>query len=121
MRGPGIFFGVLISSQLSKRLDLERPHLSAPIITLFLTVFVGGLGLLAQIARKSRQAEVTLIVALLALSLLIATVGSLTGLALLLRAANVGATGIERFTFAAAGGAALVVGIAGCALCVPPL
>jgi hypothetical protein len=88
---------------------------------LFLTVFVGGLGLLAQVARKSRQAEVTLIVALLALSLLIATVGALTGLALLLRAANAGATGMERFTFAAAGGAALVVGIAGCALCVPPL
>ena len=112
---------MLTSSQLSERLDLERLHLSAAAITLFLTVFVGGLGLLAQMARKSRGAEVTLIVALLTLSLLIATLGTLTGLALLLRAANEGATGMERLTFAAAGGAALIVGIAGCALCVPPL
>jgi len=86
-----------------------------------LTLFVGGLGLLAQVARKSRGAEVTLIVALLTLSLLIATVGTLTGLALLLRAASEGATGVERFTFVAAGGAALIVGIVGGGLCVPPL
>ena len=86
-----------------------------------LTVFVGGLGLLAQVARKSREAEVTLIVVLLTLSLLIATVGTLTGLGLLLRAANDGATGLERLAFVAAGGAALVVGMVGGGLCVPPL
>lgn len=120
-RGPDIFRCANLFAAFSETRPRERLHLSAAAITLFLTAFVGGLGLLAQMARKSRQAEVTLIVALLALSLLIATVGTLTGLALLLRAANVGAAGIERFTFAAAGGAALVVGIAGCALCVPPL
>ena len=112
---------MLSSSQFSERLDLERTHLSAAVITLFLTVFVGGLGLLAQIARKSREAEVTLIVALLTLSLLIATVGTLAGLGLLLRAANEGATGVERFTFVAAGATALIVGIVGAGLCVPPL
>ncbi len=112
---------MLTSPQLSERLDLERSHLSAALITLSLTVFVGGLGLLAQVARKSREAEITLIVALLTLSLLIATVGTLTGLGLLLRAANDGATGLERFAFFAAGGAALIVGIVGGGLCVPPL
>ncbi len=88
---------------------------------MFLTAFIGGLGLLAQAARKSRGAEVTLLVVLLTLSLLIATVGTLAGLGLLLRAANYGATGMERFTFVAAGGAALIVGIVGAGLCVPPL
>jgi CAAX protease family protein len=91
------------------------------VLTLFLTVFVGGLALLAQVARKSRGAEVTLIVTLLALSLLVATLGTLTALGLLLRAAGSGASGLERLTFAAAGGTAVLVGIAGVALCVAPL
>ena len=95
--------------------------MSAAVLTFFITAFVGGLALLAQVARKSRGAEVTLIVTLLALSLLVAAIGAVTGLGLLLRAASGGAPGVERLTFVAAGGAAVLVGIAGVALCVPPL
>jgi CAAX protease family protein len=94
---------------------------SAAVLTLFVTALIGGLALLAQAARKSRGAEVTLIVALLALSLLVATLGAVTGLGLLLRAANGGAPGLERLAFVAVGGAAVLVGIAGVGLCVPPL
>jgi uncharacterized protein len=95
--------------------------MSPALLTLLVTAFVGVLALLAQVARKSRGAEVTLIVVLLALSLLIAALGTLTGLGLWLRAANGGAPGLEGFTFIAAGGAALLGGIAGVGLCVPPL
>jgi uncharacterized protein len=95
--------------------------MSAAVLTLLLTVFVGGLGLLAQVARKSHGAEVTLIVVLLALSFLIAALGTLTALGLLLRAANGGAPGLELFALVAAGGATLLVGIVGVGLCVPPL
>jgi membrane protease YdiL (CAAX protease family) len=95
--------------------------MSPLVLTLFVTVFVGGLALLAQVARKSRGAEVTLIVTLLALSLLVAALGALTALGLLLRAAGGGASGLERLTFAAAGGTAVLVGIAGVGLCVAPL
>jgi membrane protease YdiL (CAAX protease family) len=95
--------------------------MSPVVLTLFVSAFVGGLALLAQVARKSRGAEVTLIVALLALSLLVAALGALTGIGLLVRATGDGAPGLERLTFAAAGGAAVLVGIAGVGLCVPPL
>ena len=54
--------------------------MSAAILTLMVIAFVGGLGLLAQMARKSRGAEVTLIVVVLALSVVIAALGSLTGM-----------------------------------------
>ena len=91
------------------------------VLTLFVTAFVGGLALLAQVARKSRGAEVTLIVTLLALSVLVAALGALTGVGLLLRATGGGAPGFERFIFVAAGAAAVLVGIAGVGLCVPPL
>ena len=95
--------------------------MSAAILTLLVIAFVGGLGLLAQMARKSREAEVTLIVVILALSVMTAALGTLTGLGLALMAANGGPGGVDRLTFAAAGGAALVVGVAGVGLCVPPL
>jgi uncharacterized protein len=95
--------------------------MSAAILTLLVVAFVGGLGLLAQMARKSRGAEVTLIVVILALSVLVAALGTLTGLGLLLMAANGAPQGANRLTFAAAGGAALLVGIVGVGLCVPPL
>jgi membrane protease YdiL (CAAX protease family) len=94
---------------------------SAAILTLLATLFVGGPGLLAQVARKSRGAEVTLIVVLLALSLLVAVLGAFTGLGLLLTATTGGAPGVERLAFIAAGGAALLAGVLGAALCVPPL
>jgi membrane protease YdiL (CAAX protease family) len=95
--------------------------MSPVVLTLFVSAFVGGLALLAQVARKSRGAEVTLVVTLLALSLLVAALGAFTGLGLLLRATSGGAPDLERLTFAAAGGAAVLVGIAGVGLCVPPL
>jgi len=94
---------------------------SSALLTLLATAFVGVLAVLAQVARKSRGAEVTLIVVLLALSLLVALLGTLMGLGLLARAATGGDAGPERFTFVAAGGAALLVGIVGAGLCVPPL
>jgi CAAX protease family protein len=94
---------------------------TAAILTLLVIAFVGGLGLLAQVARKSRGAEVTLIVVVLALSVMVAALGTLTGLGLLLMAANGGPGSVDRLTFAAAGGAALLVGVVGVGLCVPPL
>jgi membrane protease YdiL (CAAX protease family) len=94
---------------------------SPAVLTFLITAFVGGLALLAQVARKSRGAEVTLIVTVLALSLLAAALGALTGLGLLLRATSGDSPGVERLTFVAAGGAAVLCGIAGVALCVPPL
>jgi membrane protease YdiL (CAAX protease family) len=95
--------------------------MSGAVLTMFATAFIGGLALLAQVARKSRGAEVTLIVTLLALSFLVATLGAITGLGLLLRAASGGAPGLERVAFVAVGGAAVLVGIVGVGLCVPPL
>jgi membrane protease YdiL (CAAX protease family) len=94
---------------------------SAAILTFLATLFIGGLGLLAQVARKNRGAEVTLIVVLLALSLLVAVLGAFTGLGLLLTATSGGAPGPERLAFVAAGGAALLAGVLGAGLCVPPL
>ena len=95
--------------------------MSPAALTLFVTAFVGGLALLAQVARKSRGAEVTLIVTLLALSLLVAALGAFTGVGLLLTATGGDAPGFERLTFVAAGGAVVLVGIVGVGLCVPPL
>ena len=95
--------------------------MSAAILTLLVTLFIGGLALLAQAARKSRGAEVTLIVGLLALSLLVAALGSVTGVGLLLTATSGGDAPPQQIAFAAAGGAAILVGILGVALCVPPL
>ena len=122
IRGPGNFLRVLTSACAAKdKLDLERLRMSTAALTLFVTAFVGGLALLAQVARKSRGAEVTLIVVLLALSLLVAALGAFTGVGLLLRAASGGAPGLERLALVAVGGVAVLVGIAGVGLCVPPL
>jgi uncharacterized protein len=95
--------------------------MSSTLLTLLVTAFVGVLAWLAQVARKSRGAEVTLIVVLLTLSLLVAALGTLTGLGLLVRAANGSSLGLERLAFVAAGGTALLAGIVGVGLCVPPL
>lgn len=95
--------------------------MAAAILTLLVTLFIGGLALLAQAARKSRGAEVTLIVALLVLSLLVAALGIVTGVGLLLTAAAGEDTPPEQLAFAAVGGAAIIVGIVGISLCVPPL
>lgn len=91
------------------------------VLTLLATAFVGALALLAQTARKSRGAEVTLIVVLLALSLLVAALGTVTGLGLVLEATSGDGTGSTRLAFAAGGAAALLAGLVGVGLCVPPL
>lgn len=88
---------------------------------LLATLFVGGLALLAQFARKSRGAEITLIIAILALSLLLGGLGAVTGLGLLLKGVEGEAPFSEQLAFGAAGIAAMLVGIFGVALCVPPL
>lgn len=99
--------------------------MSVAVLTLLVTAFVGVLALLAQVARKSRGAEVTLIVVIVALSILIAALGSVTGIGLLLMAAaNVGPVEADRITLTAAGVAgvaALIAGVVGVGLCVPPL
>lgn len=85
------------------------------------TALIGGLAILAQVARKSRGADVTLIVILLALSFLVAAVGVLTSIGLLLRAMGDGVVGSEQISLSAAGIAALAAGVAGLGLCIPPL
>jgi membrane protease YdiL (CAAX protease family) len=87
----------------------------------FATLFVGGLGLIAQQARKSRGAEVTLLVVLLALSLLVALLGVAVSIGLFLVASNRTGGVPEQVLIASAGVAALLVGVAGLGLCVPPL
>lgn len=79
--------------------------------------------MLAQWARKSRGAEISLIVVLLALSLLVAGLGTLTGIGLLLAASGDqgSVSGSEQLAFVGAGIAAIVAGLAGVGLCVPPL
>ena len=95
--------------------------MSAVILYVFATLFVGGLGLIAQQARKSRGAEVTLLVVLLALSLLVALLGVATSIGLFFVASNQAGGIPEQLLIASAGVAALVVGVAGLGLCVPPL
>ncbi len=95
--------------------------MSAVPLYIFATLFVGGLGLIAQQARKSRGAEVTLLVVLLALSLLVALLGAATSVGLFFVASNQAGGIPEQVLIASAGVAALLVGVAGLGLCVPPL
>lgn len=94
--------------------------MSAAILTLVGTAFVGGLALLAQWARKNRQAEITLWTTLLGLSVLSAGVGAVTGAGLLLTAVG-GPESSDLAAFIAAGAGAVAAGLAGLGLCVPPL
>ncbi len=85
------------------------------------TVFVGGMALLAQWARGNRRAEITLVVTLLALSLLVAAVGSLTAVGLFTVLGAQTATLSEQVLVGLAGVAALMAAVAALALCIPPL
>lgn len=85
------------------------------------TVLIGALALLAQWARKSRGAEVTLFVVLLSLSALISTLGVFTSAGLVLTATAGDAPIPDRVAFVAAGAAAFLAGIVGVGLCIPPL
>lgn len=95
------------------------------VLTLFATALVGGLAVLAQWARKSRGAEITLIVALLALSLIVAGLGAVSGIGLVLTASGEGGgaavSGPDRAAFIGVGVAAILAGVVGVGLCVPPL
>lgn len=88
-------------------------------------LFVGALALLAQHARRSRGAEITLVVVLLAFSVLVGAVGAFVGLGLLLAATGgglpSGTTTGQEIAFLAGGATAVAVGIVGVALCVAPL
>ncbi len=91
------------------------------ILTLAATLLIGCLALLAQAARKSRGAEITLIVALLALSLIVALVGAVVGVGLLAMAGGGDVSVSQKFAFGAVGVAAVLAGVVGIALCVTPL
>lgn len=93
--------------------------LLALISALIVIVFVGGLSLLAHWGRKNRAAEITLVVILLFLSFLVLVTGALI--------AFVGASGVvpaadlpRELSYSAAA-VTLLAGLAGLALCVPPL
>lgn len=77
--------------------------------------------MLAQWSRRSRGAEITLIVVLLFLSLLVAGFGAFAGLGLLMRAAQGGAVTQDQVLAVASGAVAALAGVLGGALCVPPL
>ncbi len=95
--------------------------MSAVTLYVVATLFVGGLGLIAQRARKSRGAEVTLLVVLLALSLVVALLGVVTSIGLFFVASNRTGGVSEQVLIGSAGIAALLVGIVGLGLCLPPL
>lgn len=93
--------------------------LLALISALIVIVFVGGLSLLAHWGHKNRAAEITLVVILLFLSFLVLVTGALI--------AFVGASGVvpaadlpRELSYSAAT-VTLLAGLAGLALCVPPL
>ena len=90
------------------------------ILALFaVTLFVGALALLAQWARKSRGAEISLWVTLLFVSLLVLGSGALLGAARLSGAVPAGVYPPGLLTITA--GAILAAGLIGLALCVPSL
>lgn len=93
----------------------------AVLLNFIATLIFGGLALLAQWARKSPGAEITLLTVLLLLSLLVGGFGAVAGLGFIVTAAGESASAGDRLTFVAAGVAAIFVAIAGVALCVPPL
>ncbi len=83
------------------------------------TVFVGVLALLAQQARKSRGAEITLWVTLLFMSLLAVGVGGL--LALVRFSGGLPAGVFPRSILTITAGAVALAGVIALGLCVPPL
>ncbi len=91
------------------------------ILTLAATLLIGCLALLAQGARKSRGAEITLIVTLFALSLIVALVGAVVGVGLLVVAGGGNVSSSQSVVFGAVGVAAVLAGVAGIGLCVTPL
>jgi membrane protease YdiL (CAAX protease family) len=96
------------------------------ILLFFVTAIVGGLALLAQWGRKNRAAEISLIVLLLAVSvLLVFLVAVLGALAFLARNAEqlqgAATSGANGPLLAASVLLIILAGLAGIALCIPPL
>ncbi|WP_205544218.1 CPBP family intramembrane glutamic endopeptidase [Rubrobacter indicoceani] len=90
------------------------------LLTLVLALFVGGLAVLAQVARKSRQAAITLAVVLLAASLVVLLLGTFVGLGLLAQVSGGGSfTGGERAAYSVALVVVVFSGLLGIAICVP--
>src|SRR5829696_4076532 len=89
------------------------------VLMFFATALIGGLALLAQWARKNRAAEITLIVMVLFVSVLVAGLGALAAVA-----SNGGLLGGETQNGPLIVASTLLIvlaGLAGLALCVPPL
>lgn len=96
------------------------------ILLFFVTAIVGGLALLAQWGRKNRAAEISLIVLLLAVSvLLVFLVAVLGALAFLARNTEqlqgAAPSGADGPLLAASVLVMVLAGLAGIALCIPPL
>lgn len=92
---------------------------AALVQALLIMLFVGGLSLLAQWGRKNRGAELGLITVLLFSSFLVVALGVAIALVGLSGAAPTLGSPPELFTSAAA--VVTLAGLAGLALCVPPL
>jgi membrane protease YdiL (CAAX protease family) len=93
--------------------------LYASLQALFIILIVGGLSLLAQWARKNRAAEISLVVIVLFVSFLVcmlAAVVALVGLSDLSTAYD-----LPPGLYAGSAAVMLLAGLAGFALCVPPL
>ncbi|MGI8650818.1 MAG: CPBP family intramembrane glutamic endopeptidase [Rubrobacter sp.] len=89
-------------------------------MTLVLALFVGGLAMLAQVGRKSRQAAITLAVVLLAASVVVSLLGTFVGIGLLAQVSGGGSfTGAERVAYAGALVSVVLAGVVGTALCIP--
>lgn len=101
--------------------------MATAIATLVIALLVGGLGFLAQSARASRSAFITLFIALLAASVLVSLVGVFVGLGFFFVASGsdggsaAQVSGAGRLLLIGGGVAALVAGVAGILLCVPLL
>lgn len=85
----------------------------------FATALIGGLALMAQWARKNRAAEITLIVVVLFVSVLVAGLGALAAAVSL--GGLLGGAAENRSLVVTSTLVIVLAGVAGIALCVPPL
>lgn len=93
--------------------------LAALVQALLVILFFGGLSLLAHWGRKNRGAEVSLIVTVLFASFLVLVLGALIAVVGLLD--MVPASNLPPELSASAGAVVILAGLAGIALCIPPL
>ena len=86
---------------------------------LLIILFAGGLALLAQWSRKDRAAEISLIVIVLAVSFLVCVLGAIVALVGL--SGSVSASELPPVLSFGSAAIILLAGLAGFALCIPPL